>query len=166
MVTIRRIRPGDGPLLREVRLQALQTDPDAFGASYDQTVSREAEVWEQMATAASSGDEEVIFVGDAGDSFVALVGAFTRPDEPATRHLYSMWVAPEARGSGLGARLVEEIKQWSREVGADEVKLWVVETNHHAVRIYKEAGFVPTGEAQPLPSNPTLVDTRMRLALN
>lgn len=165
VVTIRRIRPDDGPGLREVRLRALQTDPDAFAATHTQTVPRADEEWVRIAAGAASGGEEVIFVAETEKGFVGLIGAFTRPEEPATRHLYSMWVAPEARGSRLGLGLVEAILDWSRTAGADVVKLWVVESNTPAVNLYKEVGFEPTGEAQPLPSNPALTDTRMRLAL-
>lgn len=165
MVTVRRIRPGDGPPLREVRLRALETDPDAFATTYDRAVSRGEEVWEQSAASASSGDEEIIFVAEADDAFLAMAGAFTSPEEPSTRHLYGMWVAPEARASGLGTRLAEEIEDWSRTVGAEEIELWVVEANHTAVRLYERAGFMPTGETQPLPSNPDLVEMKMRLDL-
>lgn len=159
--TIRRIRPGEGRLLRDVRLRALKTDPDSFAASYDQAKSRDDRLWEDIAVGAASGDEETIFVIEHDEGFAGMVGAFAREDEPATRNLYGMWVAPEARGSGLGEGLVDAVIEWSRSVGAEEVKLWVVESNTPAVSLYEKTGFVPTGEAQPLPSNPKLTDTRM-----
>lgn len=165
MTTIRRIRSHEGAPLREVRLRALRTDPDAFAASHNQASSRDDHVWDQIAATAAEGHEEIIFVIEGEDRFAGMVGAFARADEPATRNLYGMWVAPEVRGSGLGVGLVDAVVDWSREAGAEEVKLWVVETNGPAVRLYRRAGFVPTGEAQPLPSNPELTDTRMRLAL-
>lgn len=164
-MTIRRIRPGEGTLLREVRLRALRTDPDAFAASHDQASSRDDHMWEEIATAAARGDDEIIFVIEGDDGFAGMAGAFAREDEPTTRNLYGMWVAPESRGSELGMGLVDAVVEWSRQAGAEDVKLWVVETNVPAVRLYEKAGFVPTGEAQPLPSNPELTDTRMRLAL-
>ena len=161
MSTIRRIRPGEGRPLREVRLRALRSDPDSFAASYDQASSRDDRIWEDIAVGAASGDDETIFVIEADGGFAGMVGAFARDDEPATRNLYGMWVAPEVRGSGLGEGLVDAIIEWSRTVGAEEVKLWVVESNTPAVRLYEKTGFIPTGEAQPLPSNPKLTDTRM-----
>lgn len=165
MATIRRIRPDEGRPLRDVRLRALQTDPDAFAASYHQATARDDRGWEDMAVTASTGDEEVIFVIEGEHGFTGMVGAFAREDEPDSRNLYGMWVAPEARGSGLGQGLVDAVVDWSRDAGAEEVKLWVVETNTAAVSLYQKAGFVPTGEAQPLPSNPALTDTRMRLSI-
>lgn len=165
-MTIRRIRPGEGTPLREVRLRALRTDPDSFAASYDQASSRDDQIWQEIAARAASGDDEIIFVIEGDGGFTGMVGAFAREDEPATRNLYGMWVAPEVRGSGLGEELVDAVIDWSRTVGAEEVKLWVVETNVPAVRLYEKAGFVPTGEAQPLPSNPELTDTRMKLSIS
>ena len=166
MTTIRRIRSGEGPALRDVRLRALRTDPDAFAATHDQASSRFDHVWEDLAATASAGDQEIIFLVEGDEEVIGMVGAFARDEEPATRQLYGMWVAPEARGSGVGASMVEAVIEWSRAGGADEVKLWVVESNLPAVRLYQKAGFVPTGEAQPLPSNPELIDTQMRLALS
>ena len=165
MVTIRRIRQGEGSRLREVRVRALRTDPDAFAASHDQASARDDQVWEEMAVAGSTGEEEIILVAEGDDGLVGMVGAFTRADEPNTRHLYGMWVAPEARSSGLGQRFVDAVREWSIETGADEVKLWVVESNLPARTLYEKVGFVRTGESQPLASNPTLTDVRMRLAL-
>jgi GNAT superfamily N-acetyltransferase len=166
MSSVRRIRTGEGQALRAVRLRALQTDPQAFAATHSQSSSSDDHVWEEMAAAGASGDQEVLFVVDGGEGFVAMVGAFTRPDEPATRHLYGMWVAPEVRGSGIGRGLIDAVVRWTREVGGNEVRLWVVESNTPAVRLYESAGFVPTGETQPLPSRPELTDVRMRLALD
>lgn len=166
MATIRRIRVGEGSALRDVRLRALRTDPDSFAATHDLASSRDDDAWEKMTAAAASGDQEALFVVEGDPAFAGLVGAFARPEEPATRHLYGMWVDPEARGSGIGIGLVDAVIDWTRAAGGDEVKLWVVESNLPAVRLYQKVGFVPTGEAQPLPSNPALTDTRMRLALS
>lgn len=162
---VRRIRSGEGGLLRQVRLRALRTDPDAFGSSYERETALTDDEWEERVESSATGNEQLIVVGDGDDGFVAMAGAFTRPEVPRVRHLYGMWVAPEVRGSGFGGRLVGEIVMWSRDAGAAEVRLWVVESNLIAVRLYEKAGFSPTGETQPLPSNPDLVEQRMRLSL-
>jgi ribosomal protein S18 acetylase RimI-like enzyme len=41
------------------------------------------------------------------------------------------------------------------------VHLWVTETNKPARRLYERCGFKPTGERQPLPSNPALGELAM-----
>jgi RimJ/RimL family protein N-acetyltransferase len=43
--------------------------------------------------------------------------------------------------------------------------LWVTESNAPARRLYERCGFTPTGDRQPLPSDPSLPEIRMRRAL-
>lgn len=63
MPLVRRIRTGDGPLLRDVRLLALQTDPDAFGSSYQREVDRSDDQWEDRAARAATSDDQFLDVG-------------------------------------------------------------------------------------------------------
>lgn len=94
-----------------------------------------------------------------------MIGAYTPQDVSHVRHLVSTWVAPEARGNGLGSKLVGSVVEWAAGAGASEVTLWVVDGNRPAMALYEEAGFVATGERQPLPSNPTLIESLMTLSL-
>lgn len=166
MALVRRVRPGDGPLLRDVRLRALQTDPDAFGSSYEVAVALSDDEWEEAVGVSAVGSDEIILVAETRDRFVGMAGAFTLPETPRTRNLYGMWVAPDARRSGLGAQLVETVVDWSKAAGADDVSLWVVESNLDARHLYEKAGFAPTGTTQPLPSNPELTEIELRLRLD
>ena len=38
MSVLRRVRVGDGTMLRDVRLRALRSDPSAFGSTYEREV--------------------------------------------------------------------------------------------------------------------------------
>ena len=60
-----------------------------------------------------------------------------------------MWVAPEFRGSGLAARLIDAVIDWAAGEGYAEVRLWVVEGNVAAERAYAKSGFEPTGQREP-----------------
>lgn len=162
----RRIQPDDGLLLREVRLRALVTDPDAFGASYERDAAHDDEHWEERASGAASGNERFIALAEDDGQVVGMIGAYTPDEASHVRHLVSTWVAPEARGSGLGSELVAAVVQWARAAGASEVTLWVVDENRAAIALYEGAGFVPTGKKQPLPSNPSLVESLMALSLS
>lgn len=63
--------------------------------------------------------------------------------------LVSMWVAPEFRGTGLTARLIDAVVDWAASAGYSEIRLWVVEGNAAAERAYAKSGFVATGRRQP-----------------
>jgi len=62
-----------------------------------------------------------------------------------------MWVSPDARGLGLGRRLLAELEGTAAAHGATAVRL---ETNHNlseAIALYRSAGFkeVPAFNTEP-----------------
>ncbi|MDJ0789698.1 MAG: GNAT family N-acetyltransferase, partial [Myxococcota bacterium] len=77
---------------------------------------------------------------------------------------YQMWVAPDARRSGLGAALLDAVVAWARREGVRELSLAVSLVNEPARRLYERAGFVPCGEHALRPGS-SLRAQDMRLAL-
>jgi ribosomal protein S18 acetylase RimI-like enzyme len=165
MATVRRVTSGDAAALRELRLRALQVDPVAFASSYQQEAAWPEERWHVWAAASAEGDDQALYVAEEGGGPVALAGAYRPEHSPRSLRLVAMWVAPEHRGKGVGRRLTEAIVEWARGADADEVTLWVVESNAPARHVYESCGFEVTGTTQPLPSHPELVERLMRLRL-
>jgi len=66
-----------------------------------------------------------------------------------------MWVAPEARRSGVGAALTKAVMDWAAARGAQRVLLGVAENNEAAQRLYERLGFKLTGRSEPLHSDPS-----------
>jgi DNA-binding MarR family transcriptional regulator/GNAT superfamily N-acetyltransferase len=70
---------------------------------------------------------------------------------PEPAEIKRMWIAPAARGLGLGRRLLTELEQWAVEHGA---RVLHMETNHvlsEAISLYRSAGYaeVPAFNAEP-----------------
>ncbi|MEO3873829.1 GNAT family N-acetyltransferase [Nonomuraea sp. B12E4] len=158
-IVISHLEPDEGERLREIRLRALQDSPDSFGSSYGLEVEFASDKWAERL----KNQDSRWWVAASGGSDVGLV--CMRLEEGGA-HLLSMWVAPEARGRGLGSRLVAEAVAWARDVGAEEIGLWAVDRNHAARGLYAAAGFVPSGKVMALPSNPELMESHYVLPLN
>ena len=65
-----------------------------------------------------------------------------------------MWVAPMARGKGIGKQLLHRTMSWAVAQGANRMKLWVTAVNGPATKLYESSGFVLTGKTNLLPSHP------------
>jgi ribosomal protein S18 acetylase RimI-like enzyme len=146
----------DWATVRELRLAALRDSPDWFWSTLEEEVDR-PEAWWRSFIAAGGW-----FLGYVGRRAVGIVGVIRRDE----RHqLISMWVAPDARRAGVGRGLVEAAAQWARADGAQELQLEVTSGNDEALRLYERCGFEMTGETEPHPRKPELVEREMVLAL-
>jgi ribosomal protein S18 acetylase RimI-like enzyme len=146
-MTVRRVSADDVDLMRELRLRALQDAPMAFGSTYARELAFAPEVWEQRVRANAAGERSVGFVAEPSAGMA--VGAID-DDDPGLAHLYGMWVAPEARRTGTGRALVDAVVAWAAQRGARRVLTSVADGNPAATALYAAAGFVDTGEHEPL----------------
>lgn len=144
-IHIERLTPEAGERLRKIRLRALQDAPDAFEASYEETAARPAESWaRQLADLAT-------FVAVEGDRDVAMVRGGPHEAVADTAYLISMWVAPEARGRGVGEALIDALARWAKAAGYARVVLDVGTHNRYASALYIRAGFTAVNEPRALP---------------
>ena len=77
----------------------------------------------------------------AGD-FEGMAGVYLDAEQP---RLWGMWVAPPARGRGLGRALVEAVTDWARVRAFGRLRLTVSDAAAAAERLYRGLGFAPTG---------------------
>ncbi len=143
MIRIRALVADDWRAWRELRLEALAIDPTAFGstlADWQGENDREKK-WRRRFDVASA----VNFLAHLDDRPAGMAADFPT-ETPGRRELISMWVAPFARGRGVGDALVREIIGSAERHGATEVELSVVVDNGPALALYRRHGFVETGE--------------------
>lgn len=144
-VELRLLTEEDWQVWRVVRLRALAEAPYAFYATLAEWTGEgeTEERWRQRLRAVPYN----VFAYLA-DELSGMVSATDPIDGQMV--LLSLWVAPEARGQGVGDRLVEAVLRHAGAQGASRVALDVRDTNGHALALYERHGFVDVGPAPDL----------------
>jgi len=139
------LTPEDAAAFVALRLRGLQECPSAFASSYDDEVN--TPLTEAAARLRAAPDRAVIGARD-GASLVAVAG-LQREKMGKLAHkafLWGMYVAPEARGRGVGFKVVSAaLEHAALRLGVDQVNLGVNTSNSAAIALYKKVGFVPYG---------------------
>ena len=144
-LNIRRLGPGDAPALVALRREALESEPLAFAASVEDDRGLSLDF---VRTALADDRGQAVFGHFHGADLAGMVGVI-RDSKVKRRHtgtIWGMYVAPRARGKGVGRALleaaVEQARQWP---GVDQVQLTVSDTALAARRLYERAGFQSWG---------------------
>ena len=151
-VIIRPLRVDEAALYRDIRLEALRTHPEAFGASFEQEAARplgffaERLSGQEGMTGPTGISGNVIF-GGFQDAAVLAIAGFIVQSGLKREHkgtLWGMYVRPEARGTGLASLLVEAVLDHARD-RVELIQLSVIADNVIARRLYASLGFEPYG---------------------
>ena len=153
---VRRIRPGEGTRLRELRLRSLRDAPEAFGSSAEREEPYPPELWEERG--------RTVVVAEDGGEWLGMAGMFVDPDLPSIANLFGMWVDPRARRRGAGARLVDAVVDLARTSGLGRVELAVTDRAPAAEALYERLGFHRTGVSERLQKDRGITQAFMALA--
>jgi GNAT superfamily N-acetyltransferase len=162
-IVIRRLQAREWPAYRALRLRSLADAPGAFGSNLALEESWAHELWMARLMAASGSGRDCPLIAEQDGAAVGLVWAKCDAVDAALVNVFQMWVAPEARGRGLAAALLDDVLAWARSIGAHTVQLGVVCGNGAAERLYQRCGFLKVGEPAPIrPGSPLLEQVMQR----
>jgi ribosomal protein S18 acetylase RimI-like enzyme len=153
LVRIRRVEPAEWKAYRDLRLEALRSDPLAFGSTLEREQGFSEEQWRDRITRDSPVSPSATWAAvDRADGFVGIVVA-ARVD--GAFHVFAMRVAPELRRKGIGGRLLDAALEWvDRVAPGNEIWLEVNPREVAAVGLYGSRGFRPTGRTSALEHSP------------
>ncbi|WP_028781916.1 GNAT family N-acetyltransferase [Thalassobacillus devorans] len=142
---IRRLNAEDAAAYWELRLEALQTSPDAFITTYEDALAKD----NPIAQAADRMTNEHNFTYGAFMNS-RLIGTVTmlRQTHQKFAHkadILAMYVTPHFRGKNTGKWLLQQAIEDAKQVGIEQLLLGVVSTNEPAVRLYQSLGFTVFG---------------------
>jgi GNAT superfamily N-acetyltransferase len=138
--TTRRLGVDDAQALMQLRREALENEPLAFGSDVDDDRANS----ESFVRAMLSDEEgQAVFGCFDADDLTGMLGVLRLP-KAKQRHragIWGMYVSPRARNSGAGRALLEAAIGHARDWGLDQVQLSVTDAAPVAKRLYEAAGF-------------------------
>jgi len=100
-VDIREMRPEEWRSLKDLRLRALETDPDAFGSTFAEERVKPVTAWQEWAAEGWGLGAQTTLVALVGDRCLGMGVCIVAEAEPRSATVYAMWVYPQpvVRGS-------------------------------------------------------------------
>ncbi len=136
---------------KQLRLEALQTEPTAFASSYDDELAFPDEVWIARSNSACERDGNMAFFAEVDGELVGMAGAHWS-SKAKLRHVaqvYGVYTAPAQRGKGVALRLMRRLLAELRSMGQiEKASLMVYTEALAAIRLYEKLGFAIVGTAQ------------------
>lgn len=140
VIEVWRLTPAEAELFRDIRLEGLRQDPDAFSSTF------EDESREPLSYFVVRLTNSAVFGAFRRGELLGVAG-FYRQSGPKHAHkgmLWGMYVRPAARRLGLALRLLDAvIVHASREV--EILELSVIAENPAARALYARVGFAEYG---------------------
>ena len=137
---IRRLEASDAALYRDIRLEALKKNPEAFGSTFERENAQPLSWFEAVVVRAD------IFGAFLDGALVGIAGYAAQEGSKQAHKglLWGMYVRTAGRNASLGKRLVAAVLDHARG-RVEMVQLTVVSENEAARRLYGAMGFVEYG---------------------
>ncbi len=144
-MTVRRLAPTDAEQFQALRLRGLRECPTAFASSFEEEVDTPLAHFAERLAPRRDG---ALFGWFDGSVLRGVVGV-QREGMAKLAHraiIWGMYVAPEARRSGVGRHLaVHALEYAARDLGVRQVHLGVTTDNEAALTLYRSVGFAVYG---------------------
>jgi RimJ/RimL family protein N-acetyltransferase len=130
----------DAALYRDIRLEALRTNPEAFGSTL------EIENAQPLSWFSDRPGSSTVLGAFRDGELVAIAGFAIQQGQKRVHKgmIWGMYVRLGARSAGVGRRLVEAILDLARQ-RVELVQLTVVRDNEQARHLYASLGFLEYG---------------------
>lgn len=86
-------------------------------------------------------DMERCWIAERDGNFLGSIALVKHKDVEDTAMIRLLLVEREARGLGLGTKLVQQCVEFAKEAGYKQIRLWTLTQLTTARRLYKNAGF-------------------------
>jgi diamine N-acetyltransferase len=146
-ISYHKLTVADAPLYRAIRLESLQAHPQSFGSTYEEQSKLPKLMFEQALE--SPQDERFLIGAFDGEELIGICGFIPFvPENNFGLHncgtIIQMVVRRAYNGRKIGLTLINAVLEQAFQLpGIEQIYLEVAEGNVSAIRVYKQAGFVP-----------------------
>ncbi|MEH1809513.1 GNAT family N-acetyltransferase [Nostoc sp.] len=138
---VKKLTKYDAEDYRQIRLEALDKNPDSFGTTYQEEVIKTIEQFRARIPV----DNNNFFLGCFEDKNLVGIVAFQQESRIKLRrkaYISSMYVQQEYRGKGVGKLLLNELIERAKTIKDVEILLIdIVKSNFLAKPLYLSLGF-------------------------
>jgi GNAT superfamily N-acetyltransferase len=152
MISVRRIKIGEGVLYKRMRLASLSESPEAFSTTLESADGRRPDSWYEQADSTAVGEDRITVFAFSNGKPVGIAALYREEQNRDSGELIQFWVSPEHRGEGAAKKMLEEIYFWAMQHGFEHLSAWVNQGNERAIRFYQKHGFELTDKTQPFRS--------------
>ncbi|QWU45606.1 GNAT family N-acetyltransferase [Bacillus sp. NP247] len=143
---IRLLTKEDAEKYWDLRLLALQVNPEAFITTYEEAIRQENPL-DRVASNLTSATSCTFGAFNKENQLVGVVTLLTEEKEAYKHkgHIVAMYVDAQNRRNGLARELITNAIQRARDIKLEQLTLGVVSTNEPAKKLYGSMGFKTYG---------------------
>jgi len=138
--SIRPLTPSDAVAYRDIRLEGLQRNPEAFSSTFERESAMPLDWFAERIVKGH------VFGAFDGGELLGVAGYWPQEGAKVSHKagLWGMYIRKAARGSGLGQRLIAAIVDHASG-RVEQLQLGVASDNEAAIRLYRKTGFSEYG---------------------
>jgi len=137
---VKKLDKNDWKNYRDIRLEALKEEPDAFGGSYNEYKEKDDLYWiDKTSLSGEKAGKSFLCAVLVDNNFVSIGGAYQ--DENNEWNIIAIYTKKEFRGIGAGSLLFNKILEELKNRKVKKVFLRVNVKRVPAISLYKKFGF-------------------------
>ncbi|MEI4803939.1 GNAT family N-acetyltransferase [Bacillus sp. NPDC077411] len=143
---IRMLTEVDAESYWDLRLEALQKNPEAYVTTYEEAIKKEEPIQEVIKNL--QGEHSYTFGAfDENNKLVGIVTLLTESRAVLRHkgHIVGMYVSAQSRGRGYARNLIYESVKEAKKLNIEQIGLSVVSDNMAAKKLYHSIGFESYG---------------------